>query len=41
MIAVVVSDVTNPVYFQIIRGGEAAAADTGYTIASRTHRNLG
>ena len=32
MIAVVVSDVTNPVYFQIIRGAEAAAADTGYTI---------
>jgi DNA-binding LacI/PurR family transcriptional regulator len=32
MIALVVSDVTNPVYFQIIRGAEAAAADAGYTI---------
>jgi LacI family transcriptional regulator, repressor for deo operon, udp, cdd, tsx, nupC, and nupG len=32
MIAVVVSDVTNPVYFQIIRGTEAAAAEACYTI---------
>ncbi|NKQ52679.1 LacI family transcriptional regulator [Amycolatopsis sp. K13G38] len=31
-VALVVSDVTNPVYFGIIRGVEAAAADAGYTM---------
>ena len=32
MIALVVSDVTNPVYFPLIRGAEAAAAEAGYTM---------
>ena len=32
IIALVVSDVTNPVYFPLIRGAEAAAADAGYTM---------
>jgi LacI family transcriptional regulator, repressor for deo operon, udp, cdd, tsx, nupC, and nupG len=32
MIALVVSDVTNPVYFALIRGAEAAAAEAGYTM---------
>ncbi|HEY6747873.1 MAG TPA: LacI family DNA-binding transcriptional regulator [Mycobacteriales bacterium] len=32
MIALVLSDVTNPVYFQIIRGAETAAAAAGYTL---------
>lgn len=32
MFALVVSDVTNPVYFPIIRGTEAAAANAGYTL---------
>jgi LacI family transcriptional regulator, repressor for deo operon, udp, cdd, tsx, nupC, and nupG len=30
MIALVVADITNPVNFDIIRGGEAAAAEAGY-----------
>lgn len=32
MIALVVSDVTNPVYFPVIRGTEEAAAQAGYTL---------
>lgn len=32
MIALVVSDVTNPFYFQIIRGAELAAAERDYTL---------
>lgn len=32
IIAFVVSDVTNPVYFPLIRGAEAAAAKCGYTL---------
>lgn len=32
MIAMVLSDVTNPFYFEIIRGAQAAAAEAGYTI---------
>lgn len=32
MIALVVSDVTNPVYFPVIRGTEGAAAKAGYTL---------
>jgi DNA-binding LacI/PurR family transcriptional regulator len=32
MIALVISDVTNPVYFDIIRGAQAAAAEAGYTL---------
>ncbi|MGH3355979.1 MAG: LacI family DNA-binding transcriptional regulator [Nocardioidaceae bacterium] len=32
MIALVISDVTNPFYFEIIRGAQAAAAEAGYTM---------
>lgn len=32
MIAVMISDVTNPFYFEIIRGCQAAAAEAGYTM---------
>jgi LacI family repressor for deo operon, udp, cdd, tsx, nupC, and nupG len=32
MIALVVSDITNPFYFEIIRGAEEAAAAAGYTM---------
>ncbi len=32
MIAMVLSDITNPFYFEIIRGAEAAAAEAGYTL---------
>jgi len=32
MIAVIISDITNPFYFGIIRGAQAAAADVGYTM---------
>jgi len=32
MIAMIISDVTNPFYFEIIRGAQAAAAEAGYTI---------
>jgi len=32
MIAVMISDVTNPFYFEIIRGAQAAAAEAGYTM---------
>lgn len=32
MIALIVSDVTNPFYFQIIRGAEQATAERGYTL---------
>lgn len=32
MIAVVISDITNPFYFPIIRGAQAAAAEAGYTM---------
>lgn len=32
MLAVIVSDVTNPFFFEIIRGVEAAAAEAGYVI---------
>ena len=32
MIAVVISDITNPFYFEIIRGAQAAAAEAGYTM---------
>ncbi|HST64273.1 MAG TPA: LacI family DNA-binding transcriptional regulator [Mycobacteriales bacterium] len=32
MIALVLSDVTNPVYFEIIRGAERAATAAGYTL---------
>jgi LacI family transcriptional regulator len=32
MIALLVGDITNPVNFEIIRGGEAAANDAGYTM---------
>lgn len=32
MVALVVSDVTNPFYFEIIRGAESAAAEAGYTM---------
>ena len=32
MIAVMISDITNPFYFGIIRGAQAAAAEVGYTM---------
>lgn len=32
MIALVISDITNPFYFEIIRGAEHAAAEAGYTM---------
>lgn len=32
MLAVIISDVTNPFFFEIIRGAEAAAADAGYVM---------
>jgi LacI family transcriptional regulator, repressor for deo operon, udp, cdd, tsx, nupC, and nupG len=32
MLAIVVSDVTNPVYFPLIRGAETSAAKLGYTL---------
>jgi LacI family repressor for deo operon, udp, cdd, tsx, nupC, and nupG len=32
MVALLVGDITNPVNFEIIRGGTAAAADAGYTL---------
>jgi LacI family transcriptional regulator len=32
MLAVMISDVTNPFYFEIIRGAQVAAADAGYTM---------
>jgi DNA-binding LacI/PurR family transcriptional regulator len=32
MIAVMISDITNPFYFPIIRGAQAAAAEVGYTM---------
>jgi LacI family transcriptional regulator, repressor for deo operon, udp, cdd, tsx, nupC, and nupG len=32
MIAIMVSDVTNPVYFPLIRGAEASAAKLGYSL---------
>src|SRR5664279_5889324 len=32
MIAVMISDITNPFYFNIIRGAQAAAAEAGYTM---------
>ncbi|WP_029663725.1 LacI family DNA-binding transcriptional regulator [Cellulomonas sp. KRMCY2] len=40
MLAVIVSDVTNPFFFEIIRGVEAAAADAGYvTLLVDTHES--
>ena len=32
MIAVIISDITNPFYFEIISGAQAAAAEAGYTM---------
>lgn len=32
MIGLVISDITNPFYFGIVRGAQAAAADAGYTM---------
>jgi LacI family transcriptional regulator, repressor for deo operon, udp, cdd, tsx, nupC, and nupG len=32
MLAVIISDVTNPFFFEIIRGAEAAAAEAGYVM---------
>ena len=32
MIALIISDITNPFYFEIIRGAQAAAAEAGYTM---------
>ncbi|HET8795719.1 MAG TPA: LacI family DNA-binding transcriptional regulator [Arthrobacter sp.] len=32
MIALVIADITNPVYFEMIRGAEAAATEAGYTM---------
>ena len=32
MLAVMISDITNPFYFEIIRGAQAAAAEAGYTM---------
>jgi DNA-binding LacI/PurR family transcriptional regulator len=32
MIAVMISDITNPFYFEIIRGAQAAAAEAGFTM---------
>jgi LacI family transcriptional regulator len=32
MIAVIISDITNPFYFELIRGAQAAAAEAGYTM---------
>lgn len=32
MIALVLSDISNPVYFELLRGAEEAAADAGYTL---------
>ncbi len=32
MIALVIADIANPVYFEMIRGAEAAASDAGYTM---------
>ncbi len=40
MIALVISDITNPFYNEIIRGAETAAGEAGYTILPRpTPRN--
>ena len=40
MIAVVVSDISNPAYFDLIRGAEEAAAEAGYTVLlAHTHES--
>ena len=36
LLALVVSDVTNPFYFEIIRGAEIAATEADYTLLWRT-----
>ena len=41
MIALILSDVTNPVYFEIIRGAETAAAAAGYTLLLADTRESG
>jgi Bacterial regulatory proteins, lacI family/Periplasmic binding proteins and sugar binding domain of LacI family len=41
MIALVIPDVTNPVYFDITRGAEDAAAETGYTLLLADFRETG
>lgn len=32
MLALIIADITNPVFFNVVRGAEAAAADEGYTL---------
>lgn len=32
MLAVMIADITNPVFFKVVRGAEAAAAEEGYTL---------
>ena len=40
MIALVVSDISNPAYFELIRGAEASAADAGYMVLlAHTHES--
>ena len=41
MIALVIPDVTNPVYFDITRGAEDAAAEAGYTLLLADFRETG
>jgi Bacterial regulatory proteins, lacI family len=41
MVALVIPDVTNPVYFDITRGAEDAAAEAGYTLLLADFRERG
>jgi len=41
MVALVIPDVTNPVYFDITRGAEDAAAEAGYTLLLADFREAG
>jgi len=41
MVALVIPDVTNPVYFDITRGAEDAAAEAGYTLLLADFRETG
>jgi LacI family transcriptional regulator len=41
MVALVIPDVTNPVYFDITRGAEDAAAEAGYTLVLADFRESG
>jgi hypothetical protein len=40
MIALIVPDITNPFYFEIIRGAESAASESGYTLVLAEPRSL-